>query len=451
MLKKALTIAGSDSSGGAGIQADIKTFSALGLYCTTVITVLTAQNTKTVSDIFITPSNFFKNQLLTTIEDIKPDIIKIGVLYSNSFIDIVHEVLYPLKIPVVLDPVLFSGTGVKLLKDKSYNNFKKKIIPISLIITPNLLEAEILSGNKISSEKELIESAYKILNLGAKNVVIKGGHNTKENTKIFDILVEKESNNITKVYNDKLKIAETHGTGCNFSSSLASFIGKGYDIKESFFLANAYVKEGLLNIIEIGKGVGVTNPLYNLYENSTKYKILSSLNDNIKILEEIKDFYLLIPETKTNFVYSLENPKSIIEVAGVLGRITSMGSRIRSPNVVEFGASNHVSNAVIAANQINHSIRSAINIKNDKKILDICKTNFVCSSYSRDEEQTENKNKEGRSISWGIKLAMEKILDAEIVFHDGDYGKESMIIIFGKDPREIIDKIKTIIIKLNSN
>ncbi|MDQ6724205.1 MAG: bifunctional hydroxymethylpyrimidine kinase/phosphomethylpyrimidine kinase, partial [Thermoproteota archaeon] len=207
----------------------------------------------------------------------------------------------------------------------------------------------------------------------------------------------------------------------------------------------------LLNIIEIGKGVGVTNPLYNLYENSTKYKILSSLNDNIKILEEIKDFYLLIPETKTNFVYSLENPKSIIEVAGVLGRITSMGSRIRSPNVVEFGASNHVSNAVIAANQINHSIRSAINIKNDKKILDICKTNFVCSSYSRDEEQTENKNKEGRSISWGIKLAMEKILDAEIVFHDGDYGKESMIIIFGKDPREIIDKIKTIIIKLNSN
>ena len=111
-MKKALTIAGSDSSGGAGIQADIKTFSVLGLYCTTVLTVLTAQNTKTVSDIFIIPSTFFKKQLISTINDIKPDIIKIGVLYDNSIIDIVYEALYPLKIPVVLDPVLFSGTGI---------------------------------------------------------------------------------------------------------------------------------------------------------------------------------------------------------------------------------------------------------------------------------------------------------------------------------------------------
>ncbi|MER5175939.1 MAG: bifunctional hydroxymethylpyrimidine kinase/phosphomethylpyrimidine kinase [Candidatus Nitrosocosmicus sp.] len=447
-MKKALTIAGSDSSGGAGIQADIKTFSALGLYCTTVITVLTAQNTETVSDVFTIPSKFFKNQLLTTLDDIKPDIIKIGVLYDNSIIEIVHDILYPLKIPIVLDPVLFSGTGVKLLKDVSYDNFKKKIIPISLVITPNLLEAEILSENKISSEKELIEAAYKIMKLGPNNVIIKGGHSTEENTKIFDILVEKESNTITKAYNDKLKIAETHGTGCNFSSSLAAFIGKGYNIKESFFLANAYVKDGLMNVLKIGNGVGVTNPLSNLYENSTRYKILSSLNNNIKILEEIKDFYLLIPETKTNFVYSLENPKGFIDVAGVLGRITNIGTRIRSPNVVEFGASSHVANAVIVANQLNHLFRSAINIKNDKKILDICKTNFICSYYSRDKEQIENKNKEGLSIIWGIKNAMKKIPDAEIVFHDGDYGKEPMIIIFGKGPNEIIDKIKTIVIKL---
>jgi hydroxymethylpyrimidine kinase/phosphomethylpyrimidine kinase len=216
-LKKALTIAGSDSSGGAGIQADIKTFSALGIYCSTVITVLTAQNTETVSDIFITPSKFFGNQILSTIKDIEPDVIKIGVLYDNSIIDIVYDTLFQSKIPIVLDPVLFSGTGIKLLKETAYDNFKKKIIPISLIITPNLQEAGILSGIKISSEKELIESAYKIIELGASNVIIKGGHNVAENSKIFDILVEKDGNNITKAYNNKLKIGETHGTGCNFS------------------------------------------------------------------------------------------------------------------------------------------------------------------------------------------------------------------------------------------
>ncbi len=450
-MKKALTIAGSDSSGGAGIQADIKTFSALGLYCTTVITVLTAQNTKTILDIFITPSNFFKNQLVSTIEDITPDIIKIGVLYDNSIIEIVHEILYPLNIPIVLDPVLISGTGVKLLKDTSYESFKKKIIPLSHVITPNLLEAEMLSGNKISSEHELVEAAYEIMKLGTDNIIIKGISNKEEHDKIFDILVEKEGNNISKVWNDRLQISEIHGTGCNFSSSLASFICKGYEIKDSFYLANAYVKEGLMNVIKIGKGIWVTNPLDNLYENSSKYNVLYSLNTSIKILEEMKDFYLLVPETKTNFVYSLEHPKLFIDVAGVSGRITNMGSRIRIPNVVEFGASKHMANAVIAANQLNHSVRSAINIKNNNEILGICRTNFVCSYYSRKEEQNEDKRTDGLSISWGIKNAMEKIQNAEIVFHDGDYGKEPMIVIFGKDPYEIIDKIKTIIFKLNSN
>ncbi len=451
MLIKALTIAGSDSSGGAGIQADIKTFSALGIYATTVITVLTAQNTKTVSDVFVTPPEFFKNQLLTTLEDIKPDIIKIGVLYDDSIIGIVYDILNPLKIPIVLDPVLVSGTGIKLLMDSSIDDFKKKIIPLSFVITPNLVEAETLIGDKISSEKEIIDAAYKIMNLGSNNVVIKGGHDPNQKQKVLDILVEKENNNITKLYNDRLKIAETHGTGCNFSSSLASFLAKDYGIKESFFLANDYVKEGLMNVIKIGDGIGVTNPLVNLYANSAMYKVFTSLYKGVKVLEELKDFYLLIPETKTNFVYSLENPKNMFDVAGVVGRITNIGTKVRSPNIVEFGASSHVSNTVISAYPYNHLIRSAINIKNSKKILGICKTNFVCSEYSRSEEKPKNKDREGFTISWGIKNAMEKSTKAEVVFHHGDHGKEPMIIIFGKNPFEIIDKVKIIISKLNCN
>ncbi len=448
---KALTIAGSDSSGGAGIQADLKTFSALGIYGTTVITILTAQNTKTVSDVFITPPEFFKNQLLTTLEDIKPDIIKIGVLYDDSIIEIVYDTLRHLKIPIVLDPILISGTKVKLLKESSIGNFKTKIIPLSFVITPNLIEAKILTGDKISTENEVIEAAYKIKKLGASNVIIKGGHDPNRNQKIVDILVEKENDNITKLYNDRLKIAETHGTGCNFSSALASFLAKGYGIKESFFLANDYVKEGLKNIAKIGNGIGVTNPMMNLYLNSSRYKVFTSLYKSVKILEELKDFYLLIPETKTNFVYSLENPKSMQDVAGIVGRITNFGNKIRSPNVVEFGASSHLSKAVISAQQLNRLFRSAINIKNNKQILDVCKANFVCTWYSRDEEKPENKDKEGFTISWGVKNAMEKLHNAEVVFHHGDYGKEPMILIFGKDPLEIIDKIKIIISKLNSN
>ncbi|HYO06407.1 MAG TPA: bifunctional hydroxymethylpyrimidine kinase/phosphomethylpyrimidine kinase, partial [Phototrophicaceae bacterium] len=295
---KALTIAGSDSSGGAGIQADLKTFSALGIYGTTVITILTAQNTKTVSDVFIIPPEFFKNQLLTTLEDIKPDIIKIGVLYDDSIIEIVYDTLRHLKIPIVLDPILISGTGVKLLKESSIGILKTKIIPLSFAITPNLVEAEILVEDKISNENEIIEAAYKIKKLGAGNVKIKCGHHSNQNQKILDVLVERENDEITKLYNDRLKIAETHGTGCIFSSALASFLAKGYGIKESFFLANDYVKEGLTYIAKVGGGIGVTNPLMNMYANSTRYKVLTSLYESVKILEELKDFYLLIPETK---------------------------------------------------------------------------------------------------------------------------------------------------------
>ncbi|MGN6629617.1 MAG: bifunctional hydroxymethylpyrimidine kinase/phosphomethylpyrimidine kinase, partial [Candidatus Nitrosocosmicus sp.] len=371
-MKKALTIAGSDSSGGAGIQADIKTFSALGLYGTTVLTVLTAQNTKTVADILVVPEPFFKNQLLSVLDDIKPDIIKIGVLYDTTIIDTVYQALYPLKIPIVLDPVLISGTGIKLLKEDSYDAFKKKIIPLSFVITPNLYEAEILSENKIKDEKTLVESAFNIIKYGTCNVIIKGILDPIDNSKVFDILVQKNSDTLTRLYNKRLNINETHGTGCNFSSSLASFIGKGYNITEAFKLANLYVREGLYNSIRIGKGLSITNPLYKIYDNSSRYNVILSLTSSIKILEELKDFYLIIPETKTNFVYSIERPQNLNDVAGILGRISDIGTKIKIPNIVEFGASKHVANAVISANKINNSIRSAMNIKNNEQILKIC-------------------------------------------------------------------------------
>ena len=444
-MKKALTIAGSDSSGGAGIQADIKTFSTLGLYCTTVLTVLTAQNTKTVSDIFIIPTAFFKEQLISTINDIKPDIIKIAVLYDNSIIDIVFDVLNPLKIPVVLDPVLVSGTGIKLLKDDSYSNFKKKIIPMSFVITPNIREAETLAGQKIRSENDLLKAIYKIMELGVNNVIVKGVQDFNNSSKIYDILFEKESNNITKIYNEILKIAETHGTGCNFSSSLASFIGKGHNIKDAFFLANEYVKEGLTNSIELGQGIKVTNPLSKIYEYSSRFKVILSLNNSISKLEDLKGFYMLIPETKTNFVYSLESPQSFNDVAGIKGRITNIDSKIRIPNIVEFGASKHVASAVLSYMKFNPLMRSAINIRFDEAILDFCKSLYSTAEYFRDQEPVKLKQVEGRTISWGVQKALLDNPESEIIYHKGDFKKEPMILVFGQHPLELIVKIRQII------
>lgn len=444
-MKKVMTIAGSDSSAGAGIQADIKTFSALGVYGTTVITTLTAQNTRTISDILVVPSRFFKNQLVTTLEDIKPDIIKIGVLYSKSIISIVKNILKNFENPIVVDPVLFSGTGIKLLDDDSFEQFKKEIIPLSYVITPNLKEAEFISKIRISNRHGMTKAALEILKLGASNVIIKGGHVTTRDTKVMDLLFGDKNNEPLQIVHERLKINETHGTGCNFSAAVSSFLAKGYDISESFKLANSYVYEALKHSTQIGTGVLVSNPLSSMYDNSEKYKVLIELQDSVSALEKMSDFFKLIPETKTNFVYSIEKPKNFDDIAGVLGRITNLGTNIRTPNVIKFGASYHVSNALLAVTKFNSLFRSAINIRNNGSIIKICENNFRCTSYSRSKETEEIKKIEGSSIKWGISKALNQNPDAELVYHDGDFGKEPMVILFGQNPKDVLEKIRIVL------
>ncbi len=440
-----MTIAGSDSSAGAGVQADIKTFSALGVYGTTIITTLTAQNTRTISDILVVPPKFFKNQIVTTLEDIKPDVIKIGVLYSKSIINIVRSILKNFKNPIVVDPVLYSGTGIKLLDDHSFEQFKRGIIPLSYVITPNLKEAEFLSKIRISNRHDMTKAALEIFKLGAANIIIKGGHDTKKDKKVMDLLFRDKNIEPQQIVHERLKIGETHGTGCNFSAAIASFLAKGYNISESFQLSNSYVYEALKNSNQIGNGVFVSNPLDRMYDNSEKFKVLIELQESVSILERMPNFYKLIPETKTNFVYSIEKPKKFDDIAGVLGRVTNLGIYIRTPNVIQFGTSLHVSNALLVATKFNSLFRSAINIRNNPSIIKICENNFKCSSYSRSKETEEIKKIEGSSIQWGISQAFRQKPDAELVYHDGDFGKEPMVIMFGQNPKEVLEKISIIL------
>ncbi|MDF0680128.1 MAG: bifunctional hydroxymethylpyrimidine kinase/phosphomethylpyrimidine kinase [Candidatus Nitrosocosmicus sp.] len=333
-MKKVMTIAGSDSSAGAGIQADLKTFSALGVYGTTIITTLTAQNTKTISDILVVPPKFFRNQIITTLEDIKPDVIKLGVLYNKSIIKIVKSILGDFKNPIVVDPVLYSGTGIKLLDEDSFELFKREIVPIAHVITPNLREAELLSRIRITNRHEMTKAALQIFNLGASNVIIKGGHDSSKHAKVMDLLFRDKNLEPQQIGHERLEIGDTHGTGCNFSAAIASFLAKGYNISESFQLSNSYVYEALKNSKQIGNGVFVSNPLDHIYDNSEKFKVLMELQTAVSKLEKMPNFFELIPETKTNFVYSIEMPKNSDDVAGVLGRLIDLGNSIRTPNVV---------------------------------------------------------------------------------------------------------------------
>jgi hydroxymethylpyrimidine kinase/phosphomethylpyrimidine kinase len=256
--KKILIIAGSDSSGGAGIQADIKTVTVLGSYAMTAITAVTSQNTTGVKSITPIDHKEIFNQIVFTAKDIKPDAIKIGMLHSGQVINSVIKSLDKIKTnKIVLDPVMVAKGGVKLIDDKAIKLLKSKLISKAMLITPNIPEAEILTNFKIKNKEDMIFAAYKLLKIGAKNILIKGGHlNSKS---VQDVFVNKSQ---IKIFNSKrYKTNNTHGTGCTLSSAITTFLSCGKTIKKSCELGIKYVNFAIKTNPKYGKGHGPINHL----------------------------------------------------------------------------------------------------------------------------------------------------------------------------------------------
>ena len=258
---KILVIAGSDSSGGAGIQADIKTITALGSYAMTAITAVTSQSTKGVKSIVPINPKEISNQIIFTSKDIKPNAIKIGMLHSSQVIETVIESLNKIKVKkIILDPVMVAKGGTKLIDNDAISLLRKKLIKKVTLITPNIPEAEILTKTKIKTKEDMIFAAHKLINLGAKNVLIKGGH--LRSTKVEDIFLNKTD---LKIFvNPRYHTKNTHGTGCTLSSAITSFFSCGKPIKKACELGIKYVNSAILTNPKYGKGHGPINHLYSM-------------------------------------------------------------------------------------------------------------------------------------------------------------------------------------------
>ncbi|EJP6473863.1 bifunctional hydroxymethylpyrimidine kinase/phosphomethylpyrimidine kinase [Clostridium botulinum] len=260
-MKKVLTIAGSDSSGGAGIQADIKTMSSLGIYAMSIITAVTAQNSIGVQYVHEVPKNMVEAQIKSIFDDISVDAIKIGMLSNSETIKSIKMYLEKYKAKnIVLDPVMVSKSGYFLLKPEAVDGLKN-LISISYIITPNIPEAEVLSGIKINSEDDMKKSATIIQSLGAKNVLVKGGHRCNDAN---DILLFKDK--FITIPGSRIETKNTHGTGCTLSSAIASYLAKGFNIEDSVSLSKEYITRAIENSFSIGKGVGPVGHFINLYK-----------------------------------------------------------------------------------------------------------------------------------------------------------------------------------------
>ena len=257
-----LTIAGSDSSGGAGVQADLKTFSAIGTYGMSVITAITAQNTQGVFLVEELSEDIIRKQIEVVFEDIEPKAVKIGMVSSSRIVEVIVESLAHYKPKyLVVDPVMIYKSGYSLLRKEAKKSLIEELIPMAYIITPNTLEAEEIVGIKINTIDDMKEAGKKILELGPKYVLMKGGHLEGD---AVDVLIGKETFEIYK--QERLDRKNTHGTGCTLSSAIASHLALGYEIREAVKLSKEYITEAIRHSFDIGQGVGPVNHFYKFEE-----------------------------------------------------------------------------------------------------------------------------------------------------------------------------------------
>ena len=421
-----LSIGGSDPSSGAGIQSDIKTFENHGVYGFTVITAITSQNTKKISKILPISSKIIRSQLESVLSDFQIDSIKIGMMYDSSIIKAVHVMIKNQKCPIVVDPIIESTTKAILLKKSAIRDYRKMIIPLATIITPNKRESKILSGcSKVD------DAARRLQELGARNVIITGYRESER--EIEDFVMESDSNYILK--GKRIKMIN-HGSGCNYSASITASLARKKSIHEAVNVAKEYVYQSIKNSKDLGKGIRIT------YKKNSE--IQKQLSFSIIDFQNIKNVSKFIPECQTNFVFSKNKPKNIKNVLGISGRLVKSGNDVIQAGDLVFGGSQHIATALIEVSKKFPEIRSAINIKYEPKLITKAKKRKMSVlNYNRKKESKNSKLKENSSISWGVSSCLKSEMP-DIIYHKGDLGKEPMIIVFGCTPTEVVKKIKQI-------
>lgn len=253
---KALTIAGSDSGGGAGIQADLKTFQELKVYGMSAITAITAQNTRGVDGVYPMTLEAIEKQLESIAVDLRPDALKTGMLFNSEIIELVAEKIKEYRWRnLVIDPVMIAKGGANLLQKEAAESMKRKLLPLATVLTPNIPEAEVLTGMNIRNIEERKEAAKRLNAMGVAYVVIKGGHGAEKEA--IDLLFD--GSDFSSLVAERIPTKNTHGTGCTFSAAITAALANGYSINEAFRLGKDFIHQAIKNDLHIGSGHGPTN------------------------------------------------------------------------------------------------------------------------------------------------------------------------------------------------
>lgn len=425
-MRCALTIAGSDSIGGAGIQADIKAMAALGVHACTAVTAVTAQNTRSVNRIYPVPPDMVVDQIETVLKDSDIRAIKTGMLYDPEIVSAVADVLENKGIPLVIDPVMIATVGDHLFNEDMVDALKKELIPICDLITPNKYEAEVLSGIEIRNEKDA-RLACKLIGKEGSSVLLKGGHMGGSTVKDYLYL----SSEINVLEYPRLDSAG-HGSGCVLSAYITAHLAKSVDIGNAVIRSRKMIQESISTMYPVGTGVRVVNPIVRIQDDSHRFQILDSLDmAATRIMQSVPG--TAVPESGMNIAFATEDPVGPEDIAGIEGKMRHRNGRtVKGP--ARFGAAGHLSFVILEAMRADPDKRSAMNISYSDDYADVMEEVGMIVGKM---DLKKNKNMSLRDLVSNSISKCGCVPDAMI----DKTSRDRMIWIIGRDPKDITDKL----------
>lgn len=438
-----LTIAGSDSGGGAGVQADLKTITVLGGYGASVITALTAQNTLGVTGIEPVRPEFVVRQLTAVLDDIPVAAAKTGMLFSARVVEALAPALQDRDFPLVVDPVCVAQGGARLLREDAVAAMVDLVFPLADLVTPNLFEAELFSGREITCREDVFTALEAILDKGPEAVLIKGGH--FDSPVVTDWLLVRGHKPVPLMHH-RVDTKNLHGTGCTLSAAIATGLGQGLELIPAVTRAQKFLNLGLRAGFDLGQGSGPVNHAAPLLKDRARVEVLSLTDRAGRVLEAMPGLARLIPETGLNLALALPFADGPEEVAAFSARVVrTRTGRVLVPGCPEFGASVHMARTVLAARRVNPDIDCAANIRLDEEVLRACRACKLEEAWTDRSREPGLVRESGREAPDG---GVYQALDAhphparvDLVCDRGELGREPLIRLLGRDMDQLLDRL----------
>ena len=420
-----MTVAGSDSGGGAGAQADARTFAACGVFGTSIITAITAQNTLGVLKVYNLPVKIVVAQMHAVFSDIDVRCVKIGMLATAATAKAVVNELVRHKIPIVFDPVMTAEAGGQLFVGE-LREALASLLPEATVVTPNVREAEAISGVAIRSIDDMKRAAVEIYAAGPQSVIVTGGHMAGT-----DVLYDGDF----MMLRGRLIKAGTHGAGCTFSAAVTAFRARGYSVRQSASMAKSFVTDAIRESAVVGSGAGVVNQVARTSEMAARYLAVLDLEAALRTIKTIN--LELIPEVGSNLAVAISGAKKLTDVAAVKGRIVRDGQVIKPVGCVAFGASRNMARAILAALPYDASIKSAMSVRYSDKVFSACQElNLRAESFERTED-FEGVNIVESGMAHAIERAVARSSAVPDMMYSRTGGKGPKALVFGRSAQQV--------------